>query len=107
VVAQLANVVELSQAKRLAIGFGFSEGPPWHPEGYRLFVDVRANQYYTDEAPGTRIPRAAEHLPGHSPPNRRVRQGHGVYAWEVFEIGRSHALSRAMWRGNARGGQCV
>ena len=43
-VTQLTNVVELSQAKRLAIGFGFSEGPPWHPEGYGLFVDVRANR---------------------------------------------------------------
>jgi sugar lactone lactonase YvrE len=77
-VTQLANVVELSQAKRLTIGFGFSEGPPWHPEGYGLFVDVRANRTIRMKPPGTRIPRAAEHLPGHSPPSRRVRRGHEV-----------------------------
>ncbi len=77
-VTQLTNVVELSQAKRLAIGFGFSEGPPWHPEGYGLFVDVRANRTIRMKLSSTRIPRAAEPLPGHSPPSRRVCRGHGV-----------------------------
>ena len=95
-VTQLANVVELSQAKRLAIGFGFSEGPPWHPEGYGLFVDVHANRTIRMKLPSTRIPRAAEYA-----------EVMGLYAWEVLETGRSHDLSRAMWRGNARGGQCV
>ena len=77
-VTQLANVVELAQAKRLAIGLGFSEGPPWHPESYGLFVDVRANRTMQMKPPGTRIPRAAEHLPGHAPPSRRVRRDHEV-----------------------------
>ena len=45
-VAQLANVVESSQAKRLATGFVFTEGPLWHPDGHWLFVDVRANLIY-------------------------------------------------------------
>jgi len=107
VVTQLANVVELSQAKRLAIGFGFSEGPPWHPEGYGLFVDVRANRTIRMKLPSTRIPRAAEPLPGHSRRAAEYAEVMGLYAWEVLEIGRSHDLSRAMWRGNARGGQCV
>ena len=58
-VTQLANVVELSQAKRLATGFGFTEGPPWHPDGYGLFVDVSSNRTMRMKPPGTRIPRAA------------------------------------------------
>src|SRR2546429_9725585 len=43
---QLTNIVESSQAERLATGFVFTEGPVWHPEGYWLFVDVRANRIY-------------------------------------------------------------
>lgn len=43
---QLSDVVESSQAERLATGFVFTEGPLWHPEGYWLFVDVRANLIY-------------------------------------------------------------
>jgi len=45
-VAQLANVVESSQAKRLATGFVFTEGPLRHPDGYWLFVNGRANRIY-------------------------------------------------------------
>ena len=45
-VTQLANVVESSQAERLATGFVFTEGPLWHPDGHWLFVDVRANLIY-------------------------------------------------------------
>ena len=44
--AQLTNIVESSQAERLATGFVFTEGPVWHPEGYWLFVDVRASLIY-------------------------------------------------------------
>jgi gluconolactonase len=42
----LADVVESSQADRDATGFVFTEGPVWHPEGYWLFVDVRASRIY-------------------------------------------------------------
>jgi gluconolactonase len=42
----LADVVESSQPERLATGFVFTEGPVWHPEGYWLFVDVRASRIY-------------------------------------------------------------
>jgi gluconolactonase len=44
--AQLADVVASPQAERLATGFVFTEGPLWHPEGYWLFVDVRAHRIY-------------------------------------------------------------
>jgi sugar lactone lactonase YvrE len=44
--SQLTDIVESSQAERLATGFVFTEGPVWHPDGYWLFVDVRTNQIY-------------------------------------------------------------
>jgi sugar lactone lactonase YvrE len=44
--SQLASVVESPQAERLASGFVFTEGPLWHPDGYWLFVDVRASIIY-------------------------------------------------------------
>lgn len=44
--SQLTDVIESDQAERLATGFVFTEGPLWHPEGYWLFVDVRANRIY-------------------------------------------------------------
>jgi gluconolactonase len=43
---QLTDIVESSQTERLATGFVFTEGPLWHPEGYWLFVDVRASLIY-------------------------------------------------------------
>ncbi len=43
---QLTDIVESSQAELLATGFVFTEGPVWHPEGYWLFVDVRASLIY-------------------------------------------------------------
>ncbi len=30
---QLTDIVESSQAARVATGFVFTEGPVWHPEG--------------------------------------------------------------------------
>jgi len=42
----LADIVESSQPEHLAPGFVFTEGPVWHPEGYWLFVDVRASRIY-------------------------------------------------------------
>lgn len=40
----LSGIVESAQAKRLAAGFVFTEGPLWHPDGYLLFVDIRRAQ---------------------------------------------------------------
>ncbi len=37
----LEQILETTEAERLASGFVFTEGPLWHPEGYWLFVDVR------------------------------------------------------------------
>ena len=43
----LAKLVEpTQQAERLATGFGFTEGPLWHPEGFYYFVDIRANKLF-------------------------------------------------------------
>jgi gluconolactonase len=43
----LAKLVEPSQqAERLATGFGFTEGPLWHPDGFYYFVDIRANKLH-------------------------------------------------------------
>ena len=49
----LAGIVESgAEARRLATGFGFTEGPLWHPEGYWLFVDIRAALVYRMTAGG-------------------------------------------------------
>ena len=43
----LAKLLEPSQeAERVATGFGFTEGPLWHPDGYYYFVDIRANKLF-------------------------------------------------------------
>jgi gluconolactonase len=39
----LSAVLESTQAERLATGFGFTEGPLWHPDGFYYFVDIRKN----------------------------------------------------------------
>ena len=42
-----AKLLETSQpAERLATGFGFTEGPLWHPDGFYYFVDIRANKLF-------------------------------------------------------------
>jgi gluconolactonase len=43
---ELVDVIESSQAERLATGFVFTEGPVWHPDGHWLFVDIRASLIY-------------------------------------------------------------
>jgi len=40
----LPDVLETTEAERLATGFIFTEGPLWHPDGYWYFVDLRRNQ---------------------------------------------------------------
>jgi gluconolactonase len=42
----LAQIVDQSEAERLASGFVFTEGPLWHPDGFYYFVDVRASRFY-------------------------------------------------------------
>ncbi|HJU16471.1 MAG TPA: SMP-30/gluconolactonase/LRE family protein [Stellaceae bacterium] len=37
----LSEVLETTEAERLATGFGFTEGPLWHPDGFYYFVDIR------------------------------------------------------------------
>ena len=42
----LSAILETTTAERLATGFGFTEGPLWHPEGYYYFVDIRQSVLY-------------------------------------------------------------
>ena len=42
----LPDVLETTQAERLATGFTFTEGPLWHPDGFYYFVDLRQNRLY-------------------------------------------------------------
>ena len=42
----LDQIVDSSQAERLATGFEFTEGPVWHPDGHWLFVDIRRSLIY-------------------------------------------------------------
>ncbi len=42
----LSTILETPEAERLATGFGFTEGPLWHPDGFYYFVDVRASVLY-------------------------------------------------------------
>ena len=37
----LSAILESGAAERLATGFGFTEGPLWHPDGFYYFVDIR------------------------------------------------------------------
>ena len=42
----LPDVLETTEAERLATGFIFTEGPLWHPDGYYYFVDLRNNRLH-------------------------------------------------------------
>jgi gluconolactonase len=42
----LASIVESKEAERLATGFGFTEGPLWHPDGFYYFVDIRSSRLH-------------------------------------------------------------
>jgi sugar lactone lactonase YvrE len=42
----LPDVLETTEAERLATGFIFTEGPLWHPNGYWYFVDIRQNKLF-------------------------------------------------------------
>jgi gluconolactonase len=42
----LPEVLETTEAERLATGFIFTEGPIWHPDDYWYFVDIRQNKLF-------------------------------------------------------------
>jgi gluconolactonase len=42
----LEAVLDTTQVERLATGFGFTEGPLWHPQGFYYFVDIRTSRLY-------------------------------------------------------------
>ncbi|MBI3042415.1 MAG: SMP-30/gluconolactonase/LRE family protein [Betaproteobacteria bacterium] len=44
--SNLPDVLETTEAERLATGFVFTEGPLWHPDGYWFFVDLRRNRLH-------------------------------------------------------------
>jgi gluconolactonase len=42
----LPEILETTEAERLATGFIFTEGPLWHPDGWWYFVDLRRNRLH-------------------------------------------------------------
>src|SRR5688572_23461095 len=42
----IADLMESSEAEKLAGGFEFTEGPLWHPDGFFYFVDIRTSRLY-------------------------------------------------------------
>ena len=42
----LSTVLETTTPERPATGFGFTEGPLWHPDGFYYFVDIRRSVLY-------------------------------------------------------------
>ena len=42
----LSSLLEAGEPQRLATGFGFTEGPLWHPDGFYYFVDIRRSTLY-------------------------------------------------------------
>jgi gluconolactonase len=42
----LSKILATTEAVRLATGFGFTEGPTWHPDGYYYFVDIRTSRLH-------------------------------------------------------------
>ena len=42
----LPDVLETTEAERLATGFIFTEGPLWHPDDFWYFVDLRRNHLH-------------------------------------------------------------
>ena len=44
--SDVAALLDSARPERLATGFGFTEGPLWHPDGFYYFVDIRANKLH-------------------------------------------------------------
>jgi gluconolactonase len=42
----IPDILETTDAERLATGFTFTEGPLWHPDGFYYFVDLRVNRLH-------------------------------------------------------------
>ena len=42
----LPDVLETTEAVKVAGGFTFTEGPLWHPDDYWYFVDLRPNRLH-------------------------------------------------------------
>ncbi|HUS98318.1 MAG TPA: SMP-30/gluconolactonase/LRE family protein [Hyphomicrobiaceae bacterium] len=42
----LPDVLDTTEAERVATGFIFTEGPLWHPDGFWYFVDIRQNKLF-------------------------------------------------------------
>jgi gluconolactonase len=42
----IPDILETTEAERLATGFTFTEGPLWHPDGFYYFVDLRVNRLH-------------------------------------------------------------
>lgn len=42
----LPEILETTEAERIATSFVFTEGPLWHPEGFWYFVDIRQNKLF-------------------------------------------------------------
>jgi gluconolactonase len=54
----LSTILESPTVERLATGFGFTEGPLWHPDGFLYFVDLRRSQLLRwQPAKGTEVVR--------------------------------------------------
>jgi gluconolactonase len=51
--AGLDDILETTEAERLATGFGFTEGPSWHPDGFYYFVDIRKSLLHRLRPGGT------------------------------------------------------
>ena len=49
----LSAVLDSTEPARPATGFGFTEGPTWHPDGFYYFVDIRASRLYRLAPGGT------------------------------------------------------
>jgi gluconolactonase len=42
----IPDILETTEAERIATGFTFTEGPLWHPDGFYYFVDLRVNRLH-------------------------------------------------------------
>jgi gluconolactonase len=51
--AALDDILETATAERLATGFGFTEGPAWHTDGFYYFVDIRKSVLHRLRPGGT------------------------------------------------------
>ena len=53
---RLSDLIPRQKPQVIATGFGFTEGPVWHPDGYLLFSDIPASIIYKWAPGGTPEP---------------------------------------------------